>query len=270
MVVEVQDAGEHSRRRVRWTFRTHFNLSGFDPASAASGTRRGGRLRGQNSAQRYGPEGPSRTDRQPDVWNSMLVEDLHWFRAGRQCFGDRAGKRRTCRVWRVMPWRSTRSGRARPGGRNEGRRLIQESDILFDFNWGMQMLGCKVLRVAAAAVGLAFGFVLASAVQPVQAAIYTWDAGGNGSQYDNNGTWSTSNANWWTGSGDISWTTSGTDSALRRGDRQLALHGHIGLERLRGRHRLQQPELHHRRRCGRSLQHPDRRQRHFGQRPGND
>lgn len=47
-----------------------------------------------------------------------------------------------------------------------------------------------------------------------QAATYTWDASGTGARTDGSGSWTTTNANWWNGSSDVNWTTTGIDTAV--------------------------------------------------------
>ena len=78
----------------RWTFRTHFNLSGFDPASAVGGTHRRGRLYRRDTT-----EWPQFQSAGGAAATALVLETgahpaRRGFRAGRQRFGGRAGERR--------------------------------------------------------------------------------------------------------------------------------------------------------------------------------
>ena len=60
---------------------------------------------------------------------------------------------------------------------------------------------------------LALGVVLVFPGRPAAAQTYTWDAQAvTPGALDESGTWSTSNSNWWNGTSDVSWPTSGGSS----------------------------------------------------------
>jgi fibronectin-binding autotransporter adhesin len=61
---------------------------------------------------------------------------------------------------------------------------------------------------------VAVGLTLSLFGHSASASVLTWDPGLSSGTTDGGGNWSTANANWWNGSGDANWTTSGTDSAV--------------------------------------------------------